>query len=100
MFCFHGSANLTSGPLASQTAFYLHRCILQRQNLHALKTHSSGFTSFSSLSTNHVDLTFLQQTAGYADYFVLSQQFHHSVIHHSELQVCINVCQCYIISAW
>lgn len=37
MFCFHGSANLTSGPLDSQTAFYLHRRILQHQNLHAFK---------------------------------------------------------------
>lgn len=41
MFCLYGSANLTSGPLDSQTAFYLHRRILQSQNLHALKTHSA-----------------------------------------------------------
>lgn len=37
MFCSHGSANLTSGTLDSQTAFHLHRHILQRPNLHALK---------------------------------------------------------------
>lgn len=60
MFCFHGSANLMSGPLDSQTVFYLHRHILQHQNLHALQDHSGGFAGFSSLSANHVDLTVLQ----------------------------------------
>lgn len=37
MFCSHGSTNITSGTLDSQTAFYLHRHILHCQNLHALK---------------------------------------------------------------